>query len=179
MMTTLLWVAGAAVAGLSTYIITAIVIRILKLRAHELTDALNEYEKKLATVLRDPATPASVIQFLEMFDRHVGRRETAMRIAKDIFKKGPRWLSGSDEKPQVLKDADGLKDHRPDLYDDFATVIANGFMATMLRWFFPARAFALIFIDPRRDPFTPARAVACANDDDFHNQHHGPIAATA
>jgi hypothetical protein len=69
-----------------------------------------------------------------------------------------------DDQPAVMKELEALKDHRHDLYNACVTAIGSGFLATMLRWYVPARALRLVFVNPRRDPMTPVRAVVCAVD---------------
>jgi hypothetical protein len=174
-----LWLLAAVAAGLVTFALTAISHKIVRGRANELHaahKALAEYEKNYDILLDDPATPLSAIELLTRFDRGVMDRRTAYFVAKSIIWKRAAWLEKDDDEPEVLTEMSEVCKHRPDLYETFVKAITYGFMATMLRWFLPARALTLLLVDPRRDPMTPARVVASGAGSTHHN-HSVPQAA--
>lgn len=175
---TVIWLVGAAAAGAITLLVTALLIQFLRGRAIELRHArecLAEYDRYYDMVMSDPATPDSVKEFLDEFDRGVMDRHAAHFIATSMFRQKSEWLRTPEEEPSVLIAMRDVCKHRPDLYEAFTTAIAKGFIATMLRWWAPARALHMIFIDLQNDPITPARALVRG----FERRKDGPLPQAA
>ena len=174
---TIVWLLAALVAGAITFFILFVVTATLRARAHELKmsrEALDEYERVFDKLMDDPATPESARQLLIEFDHGVMHKRAAHFIATSMFRERAKWLKSGAE-PEVLAEMREVGKHRPDLYEAFVTAIGSGFIATMLRWFFSARALSFIFVDPRRDPTTPMRAMASAAD----KKHNGDVLPAA
>lgn len=154
---------ASGVTFLSLYALT----RYLRWRTKSLErsrKALERYEQLIAKLLDDPATPESARELLLQYDLGVMNHTTARYIAHGLSQRRSDWLNGGEDQrdPQGFTDMRALEAYRPDLYDAFVKTIAAGFIATMLRWPFPAFALRFILVDPKRDPVTPARAVAGA-----------------
>ncbi|SRR5216684_633354 len=177
--TTLLWFVGAVVAGLITFFLCRLLETYLHIRAEELRrsrEALGNYEAAVDQLFGDPGTPKSLLSILEIFDKGVDNRYVASYIGRQIFLRG--WPPQAEHSAEMIdtafRDLDRLKENRAHLYQAFRDAIAEGFVAIMLRWPFPARAYAFLSADASRDPVTPARAVASASD-----HHNGRRVAAA
>ena len=173
------WLVGAALAALATYFAVQFAAASIRLRTTELKrarDALEIYERNLDTLLDDPATPDTVRDLLLRFDRGIGNRSAAHYLATSVFRKDPMWFENSEPSPAIV-DARALRSHRPDLYQAWINTVQYGFEALMLRWFLPAIAFRMIWVNPGRDPETPTQAVVCATDVKHH--HPCPLPAAA
>lgn len=123
--------------------------RMLNLKAaNQLTD---QFFKSAEELSLDPATPAVMLEFIQlaeqsMFDRRLAR----MAARKIMFHDRSRKPRDEKRLNELLRSMDKLRDSRPDIVHSFFVAVNAAMVASLLRWRETAPAALALFIDQQQ-----------------------------